>query len=110
MSMLSPRNVSVGAKIGFGFLLALGATLAVCLVAFDTGETLLSNSDWVSHTHKVLGKLSRVSALLSSAEAEVRGYALTGEQSYLEEHPQLSSDLRTEMAAVVELTRDNTVQ
>jgi methyl-accepting chemotaxis protein len=110
MSTISPRNVRVGAKIGFGFFIALATTFTVSLVAFNTGEGLLQTADWVTHTHKVLSSLARSSALVSDAEAEVRAFALTGEQSFLEEHPQVSAELRDQVATLVELTKDNPVQ
>jgi methyl-accepting chemotaxis protein len=110
MSALSARNVSVGAKIGIGFFIALATTVAVALVSFNTGEALLETAEWVTHTHKVLSRLAHSSALVSDAEAEVRAYALTGEQGFVDEHPQISSELRGEVAALGELTKDNPVQ
>ncbi|HEX6241605.1 MAG TPA: methyl-accepting chemotaxis protein [Polyangiales bacterium] len=110
MSTLSPQKVTVGLKIGFGFLIALGALGAVSYVAFTTGEKLVENARWVTHTHQVLTRLNRVKSLISAAEADVRGFALTGDASHIEEYPQLTGDLRGEIATVVELTKDNPAQ
>jgi methyl-accepting chemotaxis protein len=104
------RKVSVGMKIGFGFFIALSALGVVAVVSNQTSHELLENATWVSHTHEVLGHIARHTALMRTAEAEARAYVLTKDHAFIENHAQLTQEVRDELAELLELTRDNPKQ
>ena len=70
-------------------ILLVGAALMLCLlavlgVAVQTNfRRLKEANDWNIHTYRVLERIDRVSTLLDLHEAELRGFALTGNPDYL---------------------------
>jgi methyl-accepting chemotaxis protein len=104
------RKVSVGMKIGFGFFIALSALATVAVVSNQTSHELLENATWVSHTHEVLGHIARQTALVRSAEADARAYVLTRDHAFIDNHAQLTQDIRDELRELTELTHDNPSQ
>jgi methyl-accepting chemotaxis protein len=103
-------KASVGVKIGFGFLIALSALWAVTFVSTRTSRDLLETSDWVAHTQEVLGQLAQLTAQLRTAEAEARGYGLTGDHAFTEHQSELTLGIRGTLSRLAELTSDNATQ
>ena len=104
------RRFSVGLKISFGFLIALTALGVVGSLSMQTSRELLANAEWVTHTQQVLGHVARFNAILRTLEAEGRGYALTGDRTFIQAHPQLTEAIRDEITELRELTQDNPKQ
>ena len=50
--------MTIGRKIGAGFVAVLVILLAVSLVSYLGIARLIDTAEWVTHTHKVLGHLS----------------------------------------------------
>jgi methyl-accepting chemotaxis protein len=107
MTSTLASKVSVGMKIGFGFLIALSALGVVSVVSTRTSRELLENVEWVSHTHEVLGHISHFTALVRTAEADARGYALTSDHAFTEGNAQLTLEIRAELSELIKLTSDN---
>lgn len=98
---------TVGVKIGIGFGIALAMLLLVGLVSRQTSQTLLESTKWVNHTHEVLGRISRMNAMLRASEADARGYALTAEGYFASGLANSRSVVRSELAALINMTSDN---
>jgi CHASE3 domain sensor protein len=67
--------------------LALGAAILAPLVgAISYRSTVASTAGdrWLRHTHEVLEKLQNLLTAVQSIESSYRGFATTGEESYLE--------------------------
>jgi len=101
---------NVGMKIGTGFALALAILIVIGAVAYRGIAKLTDTSDWVDHTHQVLGTLESVLATMTNAETGQRGYVLTGEDKYLEPFNAAQGAIESELKALRELTRDNANQ
>src|ERR1700722_219513 len=80
MKTTSPlnRTVQLAFAVAIVIMLAAGTISHRALVV--SGES----DQWVRHTHEVLEKLQNLFSAMQSIESSDRGFALTGEGSYLE--------------------------
>jgi methyl-accepting chemotaxis protein len=96
-----------GRKIAAGFALAFLLLAIIGGVAYRSISTLMSTSNWVSHTHLVLEHVASVLGLLKDAETGQRGYVITAEDSYLEPYNNGVEGLPRVIKELRELTADN---
>ena len=75
---------NVGTKIGTGFAVAIVIFLIVGAVSYQSTEQLVDASDRRRHTYEVLSGLDQVLAVTQDVQIGQRGFALTGDDSYLE--------------------------
>ena len=74
----------------FGRILAVGYTLAgivlgvVAWFGFQSTASLIENNKDVAHTHEVRRELAMMLTQLVNVETGVRGFAITGQDAYLE--------------------------
>jgi diguanylate cyclase (GGDEF)-like protein/PAS domain S-box-containing protein len=91
--------------------LAFGAAIAVLLVvgALSYRNMVASNEDvrWVQHTHRVLENLQDLHAAMENIAGNVRGFVLTGQESYLEQYRASVLSVQEHTARVRDLTTDN---
>ena len=70
--------------------LALGAailaSLVVGVISYRSMVASTAGDRWVRHTHEVLEKLQNLLTAVQSIESSYRGFATTGEESYLESY------------------------
>jgi PAS domain S-box-containing protein len=94
--------------------LALGAAiLASLVVGAISYRSLVASTEsnrWVRHTHEVLENLQDLLAAMQSIESSYRGFALTGEEPYLESYRAGILSAKQSEAAVRNLTADNSKQ
>lgn len=102
--------MGVGTKIGLGFAFSLLMLVCVGIVADRNSSQLHETSQRVTHTYAVLGRVSGVRSLLASYEATGRGYALSGDESYLDSEATTKAQIVQTMNALRTLTEDNPVQ
>src|SRR5271168_5127805 len=97
-----------------GLAIGVGLIVAVLVLngadGFRQARQLHLDAYWVAHTSEVLEALALVLSDVKVAESSVRGYAITGEDRYLEpyRHARLSIDER--VARFATLTLDNPPQ
>jgi PAS domain S-box-containing protein len=95
-------------RIAFGSAIL---TLLVVGAMSYRGMVVSGESDrWVRHTHEVLESLQDLHFALESVESSVRGYVLTGKESYLETYRASRLRVEQDQATVGDLTVDNPVQ
>lgn len=101
----SLRNRVIGS-----LLLAAALLLSVGIFVIRGARQFVASSAWVEHTHDVLTAFEHVYATVKDAEADQRGYLLTGrtelEQEFLANLPAA----RAAAARVVRLVADNPEQ
>jgi methyl-accepting chemotaxis protein len=102
--------MTIGRKIGAGFAVPLVLLIGLGWTAIHTTSKLAETSAWVAHTHEVLERLERTSALLRIVESEERGFILTGEDAYLESYNAARAELPANLKVLRDLTGDNPVQ
>ncbi len=102
--------MNIAARIGLGFAAALCVSVLIGVVVYRNTTDLIDDSRWVAHTHQVLEKLDVVVAALKEQEAGVRGFALTGQEEYLESSRAERAPIEDAVASFVSLTADNPTQ
>ena len=100
-------RLSVGRKIGLGFLSAAVIIILLLGIANWNIQKLVVTAQWKTHTYEVLDTLGDTLSQLKDAETGQRGYLLTGQENYLEPYnsaiPAIDKDLRKAR----DLTKDN---
>ena len=97
----------IGRAALLGLLVALCVLAANALVAYENTRRLYSNARWVDHTHEVLHELLALRAELVDAETGLRGYLLTGDESYLGPFRAALARVDGRVEQLARLTADN---
>ena len=82
-----------------------GAVLFVSLIVY-----LLSVIGWVEHTDRVTHNVSEAQRLSVDLETGMRGYVITGEESFLSPYDSAQPQIAKSLAMVRELVKDNPAQ
>ncbi len=90
------------------FPLAMGVATALVFVGLIL--YLLSSIDWVEHSERVIGDSQEVARLVSDKEGAVRGFLLTGDETFLAPYQTGKPTLLAEIDALMQLVSDNTPQ
>jgi methyl-accepting chemotaxis protein len=96
-----------GRKIAAGFTLAFLLLLGIGAVAYRSIGSLTSTSHLVAHTHQVLEQIAEVLSLAKDAETGQRGYAITGDEAFLEPYQAGVSGIPSVIKDLRQLTSDN---
>ena len=100
-------NLSIGNKIGMGFLFALIVMLTICFVSSLDLVQLNKSSFWVNHTVEVQQKVDSLLADLLQAESAVRGYQLAPDPTFKNAFEKASQQSSQDLESVHQLTSDN---
>jgi methyl-accepting chemotaxis protein len=98
---------NVGTKIGVGFGLTLLIFIIAGLVSYRSIAEMIGASDARKHTYDVLGKIDTLQQQLKDIEGSPRGFALTGEEVYLQPYQAAVSALDDTIGDLRRLTADN---
>jgi PAS domain S-box-containing protein len=94
--------------------LMFGSAIVILLVVGAVSYHSISKSHesdlWVRHTHEVLENLQNLVSDMARIESSDRGFALTGEESYLESYRTGILSAARDEASVRSLTKDNPQQ
>lgn len=102
--MTVTAKAAIAAAVMF-LLLVISAALA-----YSNSEQLMSATRWVTHTHQVLFQLERIHTRLRTIEAIQRGYAITGDQLFLDGYRNATAKLNSSIQDIEQLTADNEQQ
>jgi len=94
------RNVSLPLGIG-----ALSAAIFVGLILY-----LLSTLNWVDHSQRVISNGNEIAKLTSDMETGMRGFLITGDETFLQPYDIAKSRIQRETAALIEQVDDNRPQ
>ncbi|MGP1716769.1 MAG: response regulator [Methylophilus sp.] len=94
------RNVTLPLALG-----VLSALIFVVLI-----YNLLAALNWVEHTQKVIGKLNESAKLSTDMESGMRGYLLTGDESFLTPYQVARPLVHSELDSLIALVGDNDYQ
>ena len=97
-------------QLAYLFLAALLFLVGNAIISFWSLATLYKNNSLVIHTLDVLEKIETVRAGITSAEANQRGYLLTGNTEFILPYEQALVDLGPVVQQLAELTSDNPEQ
>lgn len=104
MKLTFQRQVLLG--ISFSILLVL----AVGYVSYNAILIQQENAGWVDHTREVMRVSTSVKNRLLTAEANVRGFAITRNGSFETSYLEASNDIWKDVEALRKLVRDNKTQ
>lgn len=97
-------------RIVAGFVVAVLIMTGIGTLAYRSTVQAASDVAWVVHTKVVLNRLALLLSLITDAETGQRGYALTGNETYLEPYRKSLTELAEVYASLRELTADNAQQ
>ncbi|HEY3667676.1 MAG TPA: CHASE3 domain-containing protein, partial [Polyangiaceae bacterium] len=103
-------NWTFGRKLAFGFAIAALTLIVIGISGYRSTEHLIDNDRWVSHTHEVRTKLADLISSLKDAETGMRGFVITGDESFLEPYTRALPDIAKTTADIHSLTSDNPTQ
>lgn len=83
----------------------VSAAVFIVLILF-----LLSALRWVSHTQAVIGDSHEITRLMVDMQTDVRGYAITGSEDFLDAYQTNSPKIKAELQLLREKVLDNQVQ
>jgi methyl-accepting chemotaxis protein len=101
---------TIGRKIAAGFVLSLVALVVVGVASYRAVGALSTSTQAVGHTHQVLAALETLLALVIDMQSANRGYALTGDERFLEPYHAGVRDIDGVLKSARHLTADNTSQ
>ena len=97
---IARRNVTLPLIVG---LVSAGAFFGFFLY-------FITVTGWVDHTHQVIGKLNELTTLQSDMETGVRGYVITGDESFLAPYQVAKPQLDAQVQELIQQTADNPTQ
>ena len=103
----SRARVPIRTRVNLAFALAVGVLLAIAAASYQSVTSLAETGQWIGHTHEVLAAIDAVAAATTAADAGTRGYALTGEERFLEAYQSGARGAEAALAALRRLTADN---
>jgi PAS domain S-box-containing protein len=91
---------------------ALPVVLLVLLALMLAAETLLLSWSlrWVDHSDHVIAEARTAMRSVVEMDTALRGYYLTGDQSFLESYDEVKAKLPEQLEAILKLTADNPSQ
>jgi methyl-accepting chemotaxis protein len=99
-------KISIGTKIGLGYGCALILLLIIGVTSYLNVTHSIENAEWVAHAHSTIDELNHVALRLEKAEAGLRGYLLSGDESYLDHYSNMLSAIDKDMADITEATKE----
>ena len=103
-------NLRVIKKVSLAFAALIATSLIVSTISWITLDKLEQASGWTDHTNKVLSQLSTITASMVNQETGVRGYLVSADEGFLAPQIAGAKDLSQAIAAVKDLTSDNSAQ
>jgi signal transduction histidine kinase len=105
----APRWFS-GKVIELSFGGALTILAIVSLISYRNLNRLVTDSEWVEHTHEVLKYVHQLRGSLADGERSQLDYVLTGNDNARRRCEEAQEEARTELRRLRELTADNANQ
>ncbi len=84
--------------------------IVISSIVYTSINTLVENSGWVEHTHRVIGNGKQLEKLLVDMETGERGFLITGEAQFLEPYTRGKSEFNKLMSETKQLVSDNSLQ
>ena len=98
---------SVGSKIGAGFGLAVVILGSLGAVTYHTTSQLRDTSELEVHSQEVLKSIEDLGGDMAMLEADLRGYIITGQESYLESYRSTFGECSLKTKALRHLLSDS---
>jgi methyl-accepting chemotaxis protein len=103
-------KLSLSGKLYGAFIVLVGLMFAIGGLNYRMIATIQDRSGWAEHTYQVMDGLTGMTAALVDQEAGIRGYLMTGQESFLTPYHDGRIRFAESIAAVRKLTSDNPAQ
>ncbi len=104
------RNLTIGKKTNLAIASSYVLIAIIgCLLYFNTTK-FIQTQKWVAHTTKVTSNMTQLLATLVNMETGVRGFAVGGEEKFLEPYHANLTEFGRLLTATKELVNDNPAQ
>ncbi|MYN05294.1 HAMP domain-containing protein [Pseudoduganella sp. DS3] len=101
------NNLSVKNKLYLGFGTIVAIILLLLILAYNNFNRLSEANAWDKHTADVLLELASVSSTSLEVQNDVRGYLLTGDETYLASKQEHYEEMKQHLEKALRLTNDN---
>ncbi len=98
------RNLLISSTVSL-LILMISST-----ASFLSIKSLLDSNNWVNHTQEVIYNLNAASSVITDAQTSMRGYLITGNKDFLQEHYNAQKESNVYFEKLDELTIDNPSQ
>lgn len=105
--MTNFSNWTVGKRLVAGFGLSAITLVTIATIAYFNASATIENEKWVDHTYLVRSKLASLQSDFIDGETGVRGFVLTGNESYLEPYKDSLGTISATLNDLRRLTADN---
>ena len=78
------QDLELNKKILLAVLSPLSLLFVLVIITVVTVNTMLESARWVEHTNKILGEAAKIASSAVDMETGMRGFLLTGHDSFLE--------------------------
>jgi len=99
-----------GRKLAAGFAIAVLTVLLIGGFGYQSTHRLIENDRWVVRSHQVRRQLAALPFLLIEAETGMRGFVITGNETFLEPYQAALGEIDGTFATARKLTSDNADQ
>jgi CHASE3 domain sensor protein len=93
-----------------GMSLPMLGLIAMSWLVHQTSGQFTNSFNWVIHTYKVLDVIEQTQAHIVDAEANRRGYLLTGREDYFSPYDAAMASVNDDLGQLKDLTGDNSLQ
>ncbi|OKH89470.1 methyl-accepting chemotaxis protein [Thalassospira sp. TSL5-1] len=107
---MSLHNVRLKLKVLVGILSPLIFLLLLAGVSIFAIRSMLSTSNWVEHTNKVLIDVESVTASAINMETGMRGYLLSGKDDFLAPYEEGEKNVYSQINSLKKIVSDNPAQ
>ncbi|WP_156492604.1 CHASE3 domain-containing protein, partial [Oleiphilus sp. HI0080] len=104
------ENLSLKMKLGLGFAIPLVLFTIISVVGSQTLSHLIESQKTVDKDHKIIEKGDELFAAVTEMESGLRGYLITGRESYLEPYREGKQHFDKLIEAVAPLIQDDSAQ
>jgi len=104
------NDLSIGKRLYAGFGIILVILLVLSGMSYVNFAAVNEANGWNEHTYQVMGELDQLLMQMINMETGMRGYALTGEDSFLDPYRNGKDSYAGHLKNVTGLTSDNPKQ
>lgn len=103
-------QIGLDRKILGGFIACCLIVVVIAVASFRNSEKFITTAYWVAHTHEVLYELEQILVNVIESETGARGFAITGNEDYLQPFNLAKANITEHIVKARELTSDNLPQ
>ncbi|MTI47233.1 MAG: methyl-accepting chemotaxis protein [Firmicutes bacterium] len=104
------NNISISKKMILGFSYVLIIMLSITVITYKNFNIQEEANYWEKHTYEVIIEANELLQSLINMETSVRGFAITGQEEYLELYNMGEKDFDGHLANIKDLTSDDFIQ